>query len=526
MPSELRLHPLSILFELFAQLRRFVLPVLLGAVSASTWGLSWQTVLPILVVPIAVYSITRYLTFRYRYEPNELVVRTGLFFRKERHIPYARIQSLDAVQGVLHRAAGVVQIRLQTGGGPEPEAIMNVLPFAAVADLRRRVFEGREPPRPGGEAASRPGDGIVIETGDSSPADTVERRAAGEPGERLLLHLTPRELLIYGLIQNRGMVLIAAGLGFLWELGIVESVAERVFGEGSWARGLVREVVVGVFGDTGVPLGRLALAVAALAGVLVFARLLSMGWAFVRLHDFRLTRAGDDLRTAFGLLTRVSATIPVRRVQKLTIHETPLHRLAGRVAVEVDTAGGTPGGETEAADRQWLAPLVRSDRLDALVAEVLPEFDLAGVGWNPVAGGAVRRVVKESGAVALGASVPFFFALGWGGLPLLAIFAIWAWVYADRYVACLGWAVGDGTVAFRSGWLWRRTSVARFAKIQVVSLRETPFDRRREMARVRVDTAGASSGSHDIQIPYLPAATARRIGEELALQAARTAFRW
>ena len=39
----------------------------------------------------------------------------------------------------------------------------------------------------------------------------------------------------------------------------------------------------------------------------------------------------------------------------------------------------------------------------------------------------------------------------------------------------LGWAAGEGAVFFRSGWLWRELTVARFNKMQAVSLGESPF---------------------------------------------------
>ena len=59
-----------------------------------------------------------------------------------------------------------------------------------------------------------------------------------------------------------------------------------------------------------------------------------MVWAVVRLYGFRLTLADDDARSEFGLLTRVATTIPLRRIQVLTVREGPLHRYFERVAVE------------------------------------------------------------------------------------------------------------------------------------------------------------------------------------------------
>ena len=79
---------------------------------------------------------------------------------------------------------------------------------------------------------------------------------------------------------------------------------------------------------------------------------------------------------------------------------------------------------------------------------------------------------------------------------------------------------------YRSGWLWRQSSVARFAKIQVVTMNESPFDRRTRMRRVRVDTAGAGDASHRVDIPYLPRETAIDLYHALASNAGGTTFKW
>ncbi|WP_419162238.1 PH domain-containing protein [Candidatus Palauibacter sp.] len=143
-PAEHRLHPLSIGFMLGGQIRRAILPLIFGAASASfLGGVGMRTVIFVGFVPFAIASVVRYLTFRYRYEATELVIRSGLLFRRERHVPYARIQNLDAVQGVFHRLFGVVEVKLQTGGGDEPEATMSVLPLPALESLRSRILEGK-----------------------------------------------------------------------------------------------------------------------------------------------------------------------------------------------------------------------------------------------------------------------------------------------------------------------------------------------------------------------------------------------
>lgn len=501
-PSDLRLHPLSILFGFADGVRRFALPSLFFLATAGFAGFAWQLMMLPLAVPYLFLSTARYLSFRYRYDPGELVIRSGLLFRNERHIPYARIQNIDGRQNVAHRLLGVMEVRVETGGGQEAEATMSVLPVADFEEMRRRVF-GR------------------------NDADAESRE---EPAERTLLHLSPRELMIHGFIQNRGFVVIAAGLGLLWELGPLNDFLGSIFEDGKMpGRSAVRGLFSSFF-DTGwLPKG-IGLTVAALLALLVVVRLISMVWAVIRLHEFRLARAGEDLRIEHGLLTRAIATVPLRRVQTLTALEGPLHRLFHRAAVKVETAGGqaTPGEEDDesSARREWLAPILRREELPGLVRELLPGLDLEAVEWRPAPPRAFKRELKGWILFSLIAMIPLtVFLRGWSLAALPFLLGL-AYAAARGNIKHLGWAVTEDAVLFRSGWLWRHVSVAPFVKIQAVAIHESPFDRRAAMARVRVDTAGAGDWSHRVDIPYLPRDTARELFTLLEARAASTELRW
>ena len=174
------------------------------------------------------------------------------------------------------------------------------------------------------------------------------------------------------------------------------------FGDDLSGRRFFRSLFGVVFGDGGLAVLQVAQAVAVVAGVLGVLRVSSLAWAVLRLHGFRLSRAGEDLRIETGLLTRVAATIPLRRIQTLTVREGPLHRLFERVSVRVETAGGGGGEEKgkkagAAAQREWLAPLLRREALPDLLRELLPDLDpaaLAEPAWQPVHPRAFRRELK------------------------------------------------------------------------------------------------------------------------------------
>jgi putative membrane protein len=501
-PSERRLHPLSILFGFADGVRRFALPSLFFLATAGFAGFAWQLLMLPLAVPYLFASTARYLSFRYRYDPGELVIRSGFLFRNERHIPYARIQNIDGRQNVAHRLLGVMEVRVETGGGQEAEATMSVLPVADFEEMRRRVF-GR------------------------NDADAESRET---PAERTLLHLSPRELMIHGFIQNRGFIVITAGLGLLWELGPLDDFLGFVFDGKVPTRSAVRGLFSSFFDPGWLPQG-IGLTMAALLALLVVVRLISMVWAVVRLHEFRLTRAGEDLRMEHGLLTRVVATVPLRRIQALTVLEGPLHRRFRRAAMKVDTAGGQASPAVEdsgesRARREWLAPILRREELPGLVREVLPGLDLEAVDWRPAPPRAFKRELKNWVLVSLIPMVPLtFFLRGWALAALPFLLGL-AYAGARGTIRHLAWAVTEDAVLFRSGWLWRRVSVVPFAKIQAAAVHESPFDRRASMVRVRVDSAGAGEWSHRVDIPYLPRDTARELFALLEARAASTELRW
>jgi putative membrane protein len=507
MPSEHRLHPLSFLFSLGRYVRSFLLPGLLLLFTAQrSQGGGWQAWAMLGIVPVALGSMFQYLFLRYRYDRDEMVIRSGFVFRNERHIPYARIQNIDATQNVLHRMLGVADVRVETGGGQKPEATLSVLPLDAFEEMRRRVFEEKR------RAA------LPVEGEATTPAPA--------PESKVLLRLPVRELLLWGVIQNRGMLAVGAAFGVVWELGLADRLWWRFFGELGTGRGFFLNLASALLGVGTLSAGKVALTVGAFAALLVVLRLVSMALALVRLHGFVLTRAGEDLRSVYGLLTRYAATVPVRRIQSLTIVEGPLHRLFGRASVRVDTAGGSALPEEGSARREWLVPLIRKDALPSLLREVLPELDPEAVAWRPAHPRAFVRKLKSSVVAGAVVALAFVVMLRWWDLALLAVLVSWAFVHARLYVAHLGHAVTDGAVLFRSGWLWRHTTIARFSKLQAVTIHESPFDRRAGMAGVHVDTAGAAATSHRVYVPYLSLGDARALYASLSAQAARTTFRW
>ncbi len=80
--QEHRLHPLSWLFVLVAQLKQFILPLLVLLFAGrgnrhDMWGL-------IAVVVLVAVSLAEYFTYRYRLHRDGIVIRSGWLHRSVR----------------------------------------------------------------------------------------------------------------------------------------------------------------------------------------------------------------------------------------------------------------------------------------------------------------------------------------------------------------------------------------------------------------------------------------------------------
>jgi putative membrane protein len=499
MPSDQRLHPSSFVFAVAGHLKNFLVPGLVVLFTAGVSGADWQVWTMAGIIPLAGFGLIRSLSYRYRLDDSELVVRTGFVFRNERHIPYARIQNVEVIQNVFHRLLGVVEVKIETGATNEDEARLQVVSVRAHQEIRDRVFAHRtEPLR--AEAAA-PGDGTII------------------------LTLPARELLLSGLIANRSAVVIAAAFGVVWELGLFDFFFTWTFGDKLTGRDIAAQVARAIAGR-GLPSPwYLSLAAGTMLALFAGVTVISMVWAYVRLYGFTLRRVGDDLLAEFGLFTRIATTIPLRRIQTLTVFEGPLDRFFARASVKVETAGGEAADE-RVSRREPLVPIIGRIHLQQFLQQVLPDIDATRAEWRPAETRAVRREFRQTTVIAIVVTSFFVVMLKFWSLLLLMLLLFLARVHARRYVASLGWALVDNAVLFRRGWMWRRFTAARFSKMQAVALHQSPFDRRYGMARVQVDTAGANDGSDAVYIPYLSSATARALHDRLAAEASRTSFEW
>ena len=538
--AERRLHPWSWLFTLWSEVRKFAVPVLL-VVAAARFTFVDLLALPF-VVPIVIYALVRQFTLRYTLHDTELVVRRSLLvYRSERHIPFTRIHNLKIIETPLHRLLHVVEVVIETASGKEPEATLRVLSREAFDELRAHVAARTD------MLASLDSDADADADALSEAIASTEAGATGAAGaaaggtasgvrgvgvagavraarSRLVLSLSLADAAKYGALDNRGMVIASALVGVAWEAWTSYQGGEY-WEPRSWMapwtmmRGTWRWL-------TGTTLMQSPLTwVLMVIGALVVLKLLSVVWAVLTLHGFRVERARTSLNVTHGLLTRASTVIPLHRIQQIKLRAKPLHRLAGQVEVELDTVGAT--GQGNQRQPVWLAPLARWDAVSGLLAEVGAPIAIDDVRWEPVHPRAAKRMRKKAllavMAAGLIASAVTRQPLMLGGALVALPFALWV---ATMQARRLGYAVTSPFILLRHGWIWQTIQITWVDRVQALSILSTPFDRRHGMATLVVDTAAGGAMGAGLQVPYLGADTARALQDRLAAEVTATRFQW
>ena len=81
----------------------------------------------------------KYWFYHYWLTDDKIEIKEGLFFKKNRKIPYTRIQNVNVSQNILQRIMQVATLQLESASGGKPEAVMRLVTLDVVEEIKARV---------------------------------------------------------------------------------------------------------------------------------------------------------------------------------------------------------------------------------------------------------------------------------------------------------------------------------------------------------------------------------------------------
>jgi putative membrane protein len=450
-PLKRRLHPAGVLVMVAARARELVILVVLAVVNRGETDLlgNWFYFAGIPIVVLL--GIVRWYRFRYWIEGDQFRVEDGALIRKRAYIPLDKVQTVDLTAGILQRMLGLVKLQIKTGAA------------GTQADLTAITREEADRLR----SLLRP-NVASVDALDAAPS------TIGDRGGATVYRLTAKELLLAGATSG--------------QLAVVAAMVSWVFSQASDTiiDTVVRSIESLAVGDSVVTTSPLVIA-ALIAGGLIVSWAGATIWAVARYGRFSVSRQGPNIIVRRGLLEQQEITLPAERIQAVRYHETLLRQPLGYGALYVETVG-----HTEAKSRaSYLHPFVRRDAYRALIADLLPQFDVVVAYTRPPKRALPRFFIKPTVIVSLivGASMLLspWAALGFFTLPVIWLFAYLGW--RDT-----GVSLGENVAVVRSRGLRRTTAYLQRHTAQVAQTTASLLQRRRDVASVHMTVATGVTG--------------------------------
>ena len=434
------------------------------------------------VVLAVIYEVAYYERFRYELTPDTFEVTSGVFSRRNRELPLRRVQNVDVRQNVIQRALGIAALHVESAGGGQTEITLRFIAEPEATRLQRTLRRGT--PATGSSNPVSDSGFAEADRLDSDDSSWVDRPAGEErtrpdtppePETERLFEIDRRELAILSVFT------IDPGASLLATIAL------------SFASGLDPTALVPVEAlEADLPGTGLIVLGWILLLFLLVAWFLSALLTFNRYYGFRLTRVGDELYYERGLLQRYSGSIPLEKVQTVTITESVPYRWFGYAALAVETAGYAPG-QAGSRGSESAVPLASRERAIELARDVEPfeEEPLRPIPKRARERYVIRYTLLVAIVTAMAAVVAAYTALDrW---YLLAVFLLAVPVAAHLKWRSRAYRATEGYFLARTGFWRRTTKVVPYYRIQTVIETATIFQRRRHLATLTADTASSAS---------------------------------
>lgn len=362
---------------------------------------------------------------------DEFTLCSGIFNKKQVHVPYQRVQSVDQRTTLLQRLFGVCTVSIDTAGGAANKAV--VVPYVTKAQaewLRAELYNRKNAlaaqaaamsgvagvaaaPAPqsavAGVAAMAQGAATFAENAPNPIAASnvldvgaqawnqvggVFAGPAQDTGRVTYEYgLTNKELFLAGLSNTTSVGLIFAGL----VVGVLQIVSFIFDVMGDAADGAV-ESAVAFAGSQASAYIIGAVSVGIVVLVLVLWVLSAVG-SCIGYGGFKARRRNNRIEVEYGLLQHTFQGIDIDRVQSVVVKQSFIRRLLGYCELslgKIDAATGEDSGNkqnTLANQGIIIHPFVKMNRVPEILAGLVPEFSDLPQEAKPVAKVALRRAV-------------------------------------------------------------------------------------------------------------------------------------
>jgi putative membrane protein len=441
----------------------------------------------LLATVIVVGAVLSWLFFSYQIGDDSILIRSGVFKKKQLDIKFDRIQGVNAEQNPVYRFLNLVTVTFDTAGSSGNEGNLPAVTREFANSLREQIGRGQA-------------EDVIDE---EQPAAHV----------RSLLKLDWRDMIRIGLADRRALIVFALIGPLFDQMGdrikpVIESAVESV----------VLEAL-----QLGIGAGA-AIALIIVFGVTLLFVLISVAAAFLRFHNLEVFLDGHTLRSVGGLLTRHEHAMDLQKIQTLRSQQGIVQSGLGRYTL---TARQAISGRRGHAGKMFTRPVVTATMVDQLRPLMLAPAggrltqDPRSHRFQPVSRYYLRSRILYLGALPATILATIFTAAE-GPVGLLALI----WIPLVSLVSWRNWRRAgylhdDNELVCRSGLLGYRTVALLFRKVQRVTVTQSRFQRRKHLASLRLYMASGS-----VRVPYIALTSAQQLRDYILYKVETSQQAW
>lgn len=454
-----------IIYKLYSGLIRQLFPILIVFFIGGSSKLSrFVPVIIFAAIAGSIYGIIAFFKYYFYIDKEELVIRKGVFQKKNINIPFERIQTIDFSQNLIHRAFNVVALKIDTAGSAKNEFEFDALDRDKAVELRKLILAKKAK--------------IV-----NHQIDTEEEPVYIEEERTPILRLDIGRLLLVGITENHfrsfGLILLAG----YW---ILDSLDDMGYG---WSD-LENRIDI----DSLLLMG-LAYAIAVIIFFAFLSLIISLFRAIFRYFELSFFRQGKGFRLISGLINRRETAAIDTKIQVMQWSQNVLQKALGfydlylKQAASIDLNSKKsikiPGCSIDEVKK--VENYLYSDtELDFEYKEKISIHYL------------IRRLVYIVGIGGLVIALLIYLAAR-KQLAIASIILLYLITTSILKYKKLSFELNDDMLKINGGTFGDKYSLLPLYKVQNIKRYTNIYQRRRDLASLRIYTASGS-----LTIPYIP----------------------
>lgn len=472
-----RLHPLTLLYGLIRNLPYIIITLYLAFFQRQTEEIIYILIFILIGMIVVPAHILRWYYFSFMINEKEIIIKSGVFSRQTRNIPIERVQNVNVKQDLLHRIFGIAKVQIETAGDVMSEGSLEFVKIKDADEINRiiRTYQKNFI----NQANSNQTDTASVTNDAPVNSETYNPSESGE----VLFSMSPKDVFTYGMVRLRPLFLIYGvwAMSYISQYKFLKDIFEGYFGK-----------TIESFAD--MPLPNLILSgLAFLLFSILISWIVDIVWTFTQFYGFRLIRDGNKLLQSYGLLSKISITIPLKKLQQITISTNPIKKKFDFYTMSLHTAGFDIYKKTANSGIPLAKKNILIDLTQKIYPVTIPET------FKSISRKSIRR-----------AFVRYLLFLI---IPIVAGYLIFDWYVAFilltlpvfYYAAVLRWQfrgyqIADDLIFVKQGFWVQKLNIIPIEKIQTLHIRETFFQRRLGLATLFIDTA-SSFNINDAVIP-------------------------